>query len=217
MSVEPIRSSRSAPPATAELGDVDVRAGRELWSYGEPDEARHAPLTWTERLWVYNVFALLPVYAALAVAAALLAGGDGWSDDSSTSLWPAVTIAVGTFAALHVWCWFLELTIGGGRRAKAVLSRPLRAGRHVWAYASGDRVRVYRLERDVSHVPHLWPLSLGVRARAAGGREFSADDEAEAAYAYAAEIERTSQPHLPARALADVINQRGHGRARKAP
>jgi hypothetical protein len=185
--------------------------GRELWSTHEPDEARHGALTWSERIWVYNAFSLLPAYTGVVVAASLLAGGQPWRG-GAPSLWQALSVV----ALLHIYNWILEMTVGGGRRAKAVLSRPLRAGRHVWATANGDRVRVYRLEREACHVPHLWPLCLGVRARIVGGREFAADEEAEAAFAYAVEVERTNRRHLAARAIADVINRppRAHSRSR---
>jgi hypothetical protein len=73
--------------------------------------------------------------------------------------------------------------------------------------ACGDRVRVYRIESEHTVIPHLWPLTLGLRGRVDGGREFSAEDEAEAAFEYVAELERPSRPHPAATALTQVINE----------
>jgi hypothetical protein len=46
-----------------------------------------------------------------------------------------------------------------------------------------------------------------------GGREFSVEDEPEAAFQYAAELERASRVHPEAVALASVINERSPGSA----
>jgi hypothetical protein len=154
---------------------------------------------------VYNVFALLPVYAAGIAGSDALAGANAWRSNSF-SPWVTMTIVLIIAAVCHPVLWFME-TMMMGRRSMAVLSRPLRRGRHVWAIASGDRVRVYAIERERAFVPHLWPLSLGIRGCVAGGREFSADDEAEAAFAYAAELDLAGRLHPAAAALARVINE----------
>jgi hypothetical protein len=192
-------------PSPARNVVIAPPAGKQLWESGVPREARSAALTWPERLWVYNVFMLLPVYAAAALSAADLVGPGGWKD-ATPSPWATVTVVVIVAAMLHLWNWVME-TVLMGRRSKAVLSRPLRHGRHSWATADGDRVRVYRIEPERTLVPHLWPLALGVRGRVDGGREFSAEDEAEAAFEYVAELERARRPDPAATALVRVLNE----------
>ncbi len=135
--------------------------GHELWTSGVPREARTEPLTWPERVWVYNVFALLPLYAAGIASSAVVAGANVWRSDSF-SPWVTLTIVLVVVAVLHLWSWFLETALIG-RRSKAVLSRPLRQGRHAWAVPSGDRVRVYAIEHERTVVPPC----LAARARGA--------------------------------------------------
>jgi hypothetical protein len=143
------------------------------------------------------------------VAASDLAGARGWRD-ATYSQWATITIVVIIVAVLHLFYlfnWVMESALAG-RRCKAVLSRPLRHGRRSWAIPDGDCVRVYRIEPERSFVAHLWPLALGVCGRINGGREFSAELEAEAALDYVAELERAGRPHPTAAALARVINER---------
>jgi hypothetical protein len=192
-------------PGHVETNVSAAAPGRQLWTSGDPPEARCAVLTWPERLWVYNVFWLLSVYGAAAGIAAALVGPRGWRD-ATFSPWATVTTVLIVVGLLHLWSWTLEMKLIG-RRTKAVLSRPLRQGRHSWATASGDRVRVYRIESEHTVIPHLWPLALGLRGRVDGGREFSAEDEAEAAFEYVVELERASRPCPAATALAQVINE----------
>ncbi len=175
--------------------------GRPLpFAHGAPSEARDARLSVAEWLWVCNAVVLLPVYVLLAVLGAVLADGA-----VVASPWALVSWLAFFGAVLHVASWLHEC-LSDSRRVKAVLSRPLREGRHVWATVVGDRVRVYRVEPQRTIVPHLWPLSLGVRGRVFEGREFDAEDDAEGAFAYAAEIERLSAPDAAARALASALN-----------
>ncbi len=207
-------ASRPAPNPTASVATAPP-AGKQLFESGVPREVRSVALTWPERVWVYNVFVLLPLYASGAVAAADLAGARGWKD-ATYSQWATISMVLIAVAMVHLFNWVMESVLVG-RRCKAVLSRPLRHGRRSWAIADGDRVRVYRIEPKRSFVPRLWPLALGVRGRINGGREFSAELEAEAALDYVAELERAGRPHPTATALARVINERPASASCPAP
>jgi hypothetical protein len=147
------------------------------------------------------------VYAAAAGIAASLAGARGWRD-ATFSPWAPVAMAFIMVAWLHLWSWMLGMKLEGGR-TKVVLSHPVRQGRHRWATASGDRVRVYRIASEHTIIPHLWPLALGLRGRVDGGREFSADDEAERRSSTLPSLSERAGPIPAATALAQVINEHG--------
>jgi hypothetical protein len=161
-------------------------------------DALDARLTAAEWVWVHNGVALLPVFAA----AVLVLG--------STSS------AILTVALAWVAVWGIVLLVRTldpnrrrRRREQAVLSRPLRDGRHVWAVPDGERVRVYRVVEQRSRLPHVWPLVHGHRPQGvAEGLEFDAEREAEEAHRWADEAERRALPHPGARGLARVINER---------
>ena len=107
---------------------------RDLWdSRDAMKRAARERLTPAECAWVYHPPLLVPLYVALVVLASTLAD--------------AAAVAIACLAAAHVSTWLAEVAVEpGGRRAKAVLARRLRNGRHVWSVADGDRVRVYELE-----------------------------------------------------------------------
>jgi hypothetical protein len=160
---------------------------RDLWDTRDAlRRAGRERLTAAEWAWAYNAPLLLPIYVTLTVLA-----GDAEA-------------AIASVAVAHGAVWCAETGIEpGGRRAKAVLARRLRKGHHVWSAAEGDRVRVYALERERPRLPG--PFA-GVRVT--GGREFHVSDEAEAAHAYAAELEAAARGGADdeAAALARVIN-----------
>ena len=177
--------------------------GRELYFAMTSADLAREPLTPAERLWVYSAWAFLPLYAGLAAVGALLAGPQGRGEPWGP--WAYLVVVAAWCAVLHLYAWWLS-SLRGARRAQAVLSRPLREGRHVWAVAEGDRVRVWRVEPRATRVPHLWPLALGVRGEVLEGREFAAEEEADAAHEYAAELEQLARRHPGATALARAIN-----------
>ena len=177
--------------------------GRELYFALTSSDLAREPLTPAERFWVYNAWVCLPLYAGLAAIGAVLAGPEGRSEPWSP--WAYLVVIAVWCAVVHLYGWWLS-SLRGARRAEAVLSRPLREGRHVWAVAEGDRVRVWRVEPRPTRVPHLWPLALGVRGEVLEGREFAADEEADAAHEYAAELEHLARRQPGATALARAIN-----------
>jgi hypothetical protein len=93
------------------------------------------------------------VYVAATIIADHLTGSRGWRD-ATFSPWPIVTIVLPEVAVVHLFGWFCEMCVAN-RRVTAVLSRSLRNGRHVWATAIGERVRIYSIARERSFVPHL--------------------------------------------------------------
>jgi hypothetical protein len=194
-STDKLRDGRSSAPV-----------GKELSRTGVPDEAKQTRLTWPERFWVYNVLLFVLLYAAAAATCAVLAGPRGFSDKTFSPL-ATLTVLFPIAAEFHLLSWFMDMSLNQ-RRAAAVLSRPLRHGHNVWAVPVGDSVRVYRVKPERTLAPHLWPLLLGRRGSVDGGREFSAEHEAEAAYDYAAELDQASRPDTSAVAVAQVINER---------
>jgi hypothetical protein len=165
-------------------------------------DALDARLTPAEWAWVHNGVALLPAFAVAIVAL-------GWLADRVTSPLPTLAVAWVAVWALVLLLRTLDPDRRRDRRMQAVLSRPLREGRHVWAVPDGERVRVYRVVEERRRMPHLWPVVLGHRVRmVAEGREFDADLEAEAAHRWADEAQRRALPQPAARGLARVINER---------
>jgi hypothetical protein len=151
---------------------------------------------------------LVPVYAALTAILAVAAGRDGWAGDSySVPAWLA--IVVGELGLGHAFLTFLIGVASGGwtgsRRAQTVLSRPLREGRDVWAFADGDRVGVYRIAKEQVARAVPWRLTPTSRAAVVEGREFEAG-EADEAYRYAAEIEASQWMAAHAVQVARALN-----------
>ncbi len=164
-------------------------------------DARQARLTPAEWVWTYNGLALAPVFTAAVLAL-------GWIAERTASPLPTLLLVW-----VAVWGILLAVrTLDGparvARREQAVLTRPLRDGRHVWAVPDGDRVRVYRIAEEPTRIPGAWPLVLGHRAHVADAREFDVDDESEDAHRFAAEAERQALPQPGARGLARVLNER---------
>jgi hypothetical protein len=161
-------------------------------------DARRERLTPAEWAWTYNGVALAPAYLLAVVAL-------GWLADRVDSALPTLAFVwLAVLAALHL-VLTLTTTAARRRRERAVLTRPLREGRHVWAVPDGERVRVYRLAEGRRWVPHAWPLALGYAPRVVEGREFDAEREAEEAHRWAADAERAAL-RPGGRGLARVLN-----------
>ena len=162
-------------------------------------DARSQRLTPAEWAWTYNGVALAPAYLLAVVALA-------WLADRVDSALPTLAFVwVAVFGALHL-VLTLTTTAARERRERAVLTRPLREGRHVWAVPDGDRVRVYRLAEGRSWVPHVWPVAVGHAPRVVEGREFDAEGEAKEAHRFADDAERAALG-TGARGLARVLNE----------
>jgi hypothetical protein len=195
------------PPAIAPPRELDAYgAGRAAVA-----DARAEALTLVEVLRVYPATWLVPAYAALVTLLAVL-GGDGWRDEN-LSAFPLAAMVVAWLGVAHVFCSSLELGSWNaeGRRTQAVLRRAVRDGRHTWAAASGDVVRVYTLAPELRALRARRPRAR-VKVEVKGAMEFHAEEQADEAHAYVAEVERASRSNVAAVALARVFE-----RARVAP
>jgi len=162
-------------------------------------DALRARLTPAEWAWVHHGVALAPVFALAIVLLGLVA-------EATASALPSLALAWVAVAGIVLLVGTLDGRARRARRTQAVLTRPLREGRHVWAVPDGDRVRVYRVAEERRLVPHVWPLALGHRARVVEGREFHAEREAEEAHRFADEAERAALAGPGARGLVRVLN-----------
>ncbi len=155
------------------------------------------PLTGRERLRVYPLLWLVPLWIALIAALALLAGAEGWREELS---FPAFLASMlGACSPVLVCALDVSRASISGRRAQAVLRRAARAGRASWTVADGEHVRVYAL--DIERRPGRSP-----KIDVTGAWEFHAERDAEAAHAHRAELDRAARPDPAAVALARVLN-----------